>query len=155
MEDVVSHLTFSVTTGPAPEDAKALRLKVFIDEQHFPASVEFDEFDAVSTHISCYHNNQLCGYARVYNSGPDKSIFHVGRICVPKEFRKYGIGKIVMEKADEIIVNNGGIASELSSQYQVQNFYEKCGYSPEGEQYLEEGWPHIKMVKHYSIKEKP
>lgn len=71
----------------------------------------------------------------------------VGRLAVIKEFRGKNIGSKVLKRAEDIIRRDGGKSVILSSQEEVVNFYEKQGYSKEGDLYLDEGCPHILVKK--------
>ena len=44
-------------------------------------------------------------------------------------------------------VKRGAKKASLSAQVQAQGFYESCGYTAEGDTYLDEHCPHIHMTK--------
>ena len=140
-----SELVFSITEDGLPPDGRTIRQSIFIEEQKF--SNEFDSIDDYATHILCYLDGKLCGYARIY-SEDDKSTFHLGRVCVVKDYRKMKLGSKIMNKAEEVAIKKGATKIELSAQCRVIPFYNSLGYTTEGEEYLDEWCPHIKMVKH-------
>ena len=51
----------------------------------------------------------------------------LGNVCVDKQFQKYGFGKKLVEKANEIICSSGNIGILLCHTHLVQ-FYERCGW---------------------------
>lgn len=127
-----------------PDDAMNIRKTVFIDEQGFKD--EFDEIDKIAKHLIIYHNGKAVGVAR-YFSEDNPNEYHVGRVAVLKEYRKYGYGKKIMELILKDLENIGAKTAVLSAQCTAQGFYQKCGFTAVGETYLDEHCPHIKMIK--------
>lgn len=125
-------------------DALKIRITVFVDEQGFKD--EFDDIDEKALHLVMYDDNKPVATCRCfYEDSPE--CWHIGRVAVIKEYRGKGLGKEVMFEAERRIKLKGGKMCELSSQCRAQGFYESCGYVAEGEIYLDEGCPHIKMTK--------
>lgn len=127
-------------------DIKSIREEVFCIEQKFDPKNEFDDIDNESTHIVAYYNNKPIGTARAYK---DKGDYHIGRVAVLKEYRKDGIGKLVIEKLEEQICILGGENIVLSSQINAVGFYKKIGYKEEGKEYYDEHCLHIDMRKKF------
>lgn len=124
-------------------DAIDIRKRVFIDEQGFKN--EFDEIDKIAYHAVIYVKGKYAAAGRLF--GDENKNAHIGRIAVLKDFRGKNLGRLIIDilekKAAELNFTN----IELSAQIHVMDFYSKLGYSPVGEEYLDEGCPHIKMVK--------
>lgn len=127
-----------------PDDAMMIRKTVFIEEQGFKE--EFDEIDKIAKHLIIYHDGKAVGVAR-YFSEDNPNEYHVGRVAVLKEYRKYGYGKKIMELILKDLKNIGAKTAVLSAQCTAQGFYQKCGFTAVGETYLDEHCPHIKMIK--------
>lgn len=124
--------------------AKDIRLTVFVNEQGFVD--EFDDIDDIAWHIELWDQGVPVAVGRMYES--DKpGIFTIGRIAVLKEFRHNNIGKAVMEALEKHAQWLEATAIELSAQCSAEGFYEKLGYIRQGEVYLDQFCPHIKMVK--------
>ncbi|CAN0604662.1 unnamed protein product, partial [Ectocarpus sp. 12 AP-2014] len=71
-----------------------------------------------------------------------------GRVVVEKNERKYGYGKEIMTASlKEISKSFPATPIELSAQTYLIKFYVDLGFSTFGEEYLEDGIPHIRMVK--------
>lgn len=127
-----------------PEEAKALRITVFVDEQGFQE--EFDEADNGAVHIVAFDNGKPVATCRIVKDGIDNRII-LGRICVSKELRGKSIGFEMLDYAAERIKEMGENEIYIHSQYQAKGFYEKCGYTAFGELEYEQDCPHIWMKK--------
>lgn len=126
------------------EDEKKIREEVFMREQGF--TNEFDAIDDAATHIVLYKDGEPAGCCRVF---PDRAAgaYHFGRLAVRKAYRGKEMGRDLMEKAMEYLSSIGGKRIILSAQVQAKGFYMNFGFKPEGEEYLDEHCPHIRMVK--------
>ena len=58
--------------------------------------------------------------------------------------RGTGIGKALM---DRILADNASVPAVLNAQAEVEGFYAKLGFVPEGEVFQEAGIDHIRMTK--------
>lgn len=135
-------MEFKVTKA-LNEDARAIRVEVFVDEQGFLE--EFDEIDDRAFHIVLYKDKKAVATGRIFEKY--NKIYKFGRIAVKKDFRQQNFGRKIMHKLEQVAKENGAIKIELSSQYHAKEFYEKCGYTVVGDVYLEENSPHIMMEK--------
>ncbi|MCY7979780.1 GNAT family N-acetyltransferase [Bacillus inaquosorum] len=124
-----------------------IRKTVFVEEQGCPVSDEFDEFDTLREdcrHILVYHENKPVGTARV------RIVEHVGkleRICILKPYRKFGLGKVIVDALERIVKEQGISAFKLHGQTQAAGFYEKLGYQTASEEFILDGIPHVLMTK--------
>ncbi len=125
------------------QDAINIRTEIFMKEQGFEN--EFDEIDEQCMHLVIYDKVTPIGTCRFYSQ--DNNQYVIGRIAVLSSYRSMGIGKVIVEKAEEYIKKIGGIEVTLSAQVRVQGFYKRMGYACEGEPYLDEYCPHILMKK--------
>lgn len=137
-------MTIRVYENALPEDALYIRTVVFVNEQGFRD--EFDEIDKTCLHLIAYDGDKPIAVCRCFYE-QDVTSWHIGRMAVLKDHRKKGIGRLVMEKAEDEIAKRGGLEAALSSQYPVKGFYEALGYTAEGDIYLDEDYPHILMRK--------
>lgn len=143
-----SKMTIRVYEKALPEDALYIRTVVFVDEQGFRD--EFDEIDKTCLHPIAYDQDKPIAVCRCFYEH-DISSWHIGRMAVLKDYRKKGIGRLVMEKAEEEIAKRGAKEAVLSSQYPVKEFYEALGFTAEGDIYLDENYPHILMRKRLDV----
>ncbi len=127
-----------------------LRVNVFVVEQQC-AYPELDEHDrhAETRHLSGRdESRQLIAYARILPAGLSFPEVSLGRFVVRKDARGQGIGhKLLSEALKEIHTSWPGSAIRISAQDYLQKFYEQYGFTPFSEMYLEDGIPHIEMVK--------
>lgn len=127
-----------------PEEAKQLRIKVFMEEQGFQE--EFDDADIGAVHIVIFENGTAAATCRFFYSA-EKESYIIGRVAVYKEFRRNHYGAALMELAEKEILKRGVRKVSLSAQCRVADFYEKLGYKKQGDVYLNEYCPHIAMTK--------
>ena len=128
------------------EIAKA-RYEVFACEQHIFEENDFDDTDKVSYHVFSYDNNKIVAYLRII----PKEFSHyentgIGRVLVLKEYRRSGLAKKMVDFAIEFITETLKEDSiSLSAQEYISSLYEKCGFVPVSDVYLEVGIPHVEM----------
>ncbi|MBQ7186374.1 MAG: GNAT family N-acetyltransferase [Ruminococcus sp.] len=125
----------------APE-AEAIRREVFMEEQGFHN--EFDDIDKRAYHAVIYTDGKASAVGRLFDG---RSGWHIGRVAVRKEFRGAGLGALVVMSLEEKAASLGAECIRLSAQVRAQGFYERLGYTAEGEEYLDETCPHIAMYK--------
>ncbi len=123
-----------------------LRASVFIVEQQ----IIYNDLDTLD--YSCYHafienNNNIVAYLRIFNKGINFDNISFGRVVTSNLHRKEGLGKILIEKSIEFVLNvmNENII-RLQSQISAVKFYEKMGFLKEGNEYVKEGIVHLNMV---------
>lgn len=127
-----------------PGEAKEIRREVFMKEQGF--CHEFDDIDTISRHIVMFDGGKGVATCRVFWDEKEQC-YDIGRVAVVKEYRGRGMGEKMMLAAEQCIQRMGGKEAALSGQVRVAPFYEKMGYSRQGEEYLDEGCPHVKLKK--------
>lgn len=122
-----------------------LRSEVFIVEQTC-AYQDVDDKDLSAFHVMLFEKDQLIGYTRILPPGISYTEPSIGRVVLKKEFRTQGTGKLLMKQSikqslelfhNQIIV--------ISAQSYLLTFYTGLGFSKEGEEYLEDDIPHVKM----------
>ena len=121
------------------QDAKFIRKQVFIIEQNIPEEEEWDDQDMISDHFVVYDQDQPIATARLLQNN------RVGRVAVLKAYRGQGIGRMIMLEVIRQAHQQDRKFLHLSSQVHAISFYEKLGFSIQGDAYDECGIPHIKM----------
>ena len=121
------------------QDAKFIRKQVFIIEQNIPEEEEWDDQDMISDHFVVYDQDQPIATARLLQNNS------VGRVAVLKTYRGQGIGRMIMLEIIRQAHQQDRKFLQLSSQVHAILFYEKLGFSIQGDAYDECGIPHIKM----------
>ena len=126
-----------------------LRLAVFVVEQNCPYQ-DLDDKDQQSMHLLGYSKEgQLLAYARLLPKGATyKDYPSIGRVVVSKKARSQGLGQPLMLKAiEELQQHFGTDPIKISAQAHLQKFYQSLDFETTGEGYLEDGIPHIAMIK--------
>lgn len=125
-----------------------LRSEVFVVEQDCVYQ-DIDGKDQKALHVLGYHDANLVAYTRIFKKGDYLEEASIGRVVVSAEARKHNFGKEIMNSSIEavsIYFNTSIIV--LSAQTYLKRFYNNLGFIEVGEEYLEDGIPHIKMRKH-------
>jgi predicted GNAT family N-acyltransferase len=119
----------------------ALRHEVFVVGQGVPEDLERDELDAVADHVIALLAGDAVGTGRLLPTGT------VGRMAVAESARGRGVGTAVLECLEACARERGYGVVELHAQLHAAGFYDKAGYTPYGEVYLEAGIEHVSMRK--------
>jgi len=124
-----------------------LRQEVFIVEQNCPY-LDADGKDLKSIHISLYNNQKLVGYCRILPAGVSYSMASIGRVITPADCRGKGYGKAIVQKAiEEIEQHYHTTAIQIGAQAYLKRFYESFGFEDLNQPYLEDGIPHLLMLR--------
>ncbi len=125
--------------------ARAVREAVFVQEQGFHN--EFDGVDPAAEHAALFDGACAVAVGRAYPDPAEPACWHIGRICVLPEYRGQHLGERIMRALEDRAAALGARRVQLSAQVQASGFYQKLGYSAQGEPYLDEHCPHIRMEK--------
>ena len=125
-----------------------LRMEVFVVEQRCPYQ-DADGKDLKGCHLMGYNEeNKLVAYARLLPQHVSYEEVSIGRVVTSPAVRGTGAGKQLMRKAlEEILALFGNVPVRIGAQQYLQEFYEGFGFVTEGEMYMEDGIPHIIMLK--------
>ena len=127
------------------EGAIAVRFRVFVAEQSIPPEEELDDADATATHVIALHQHRTVGTGRLMIR--DEATAIIGRMAVDQEWRRRGIGGLILEHLEEVARSQGMSRSVLNAQEYVKGFYASHGYVEHGGVFLEVEIPHIEMRK--------
>lgn len=124
-----------------------LRSEVFVVEQDCVYQ-DVDNKDQKALHIIGIKDGDVVAYTRIFKSGDYFKNTSIGRVVVNKDQRKYGLGKEIMQASlaaiDQRFPNQ---PIEISAQCYLLKFYTDLGFNAFGEEYLEDGIPHKRMLK--------
>ena len=128
-------------------DAMALRQEVFVIEQDCPY-LDADGKDQHSLHLFAYLRNELVAYIRVVKPGISYPEFSIGRVVSHPTYRGKGYGQLVMKEGIKRIEQDfGKVPIRISAQTYLRRFYQSFGFQATGKEYLEDGIPHIEMIR--------
>ncbi|MGZ4957723.1 MAG: GNAT family N-acetyltransferase [Methylomonas sp.] len=122
------------------EDLRQVRNLVFVEEQQISPEVEFDELDRLCHHF-IVRNSQFRPIATARLSPEGK----IGRMAVLREWRRRGVGRSLLHVLLEKARNLGLTTVTAHAQLAALGFYEKFGFTKEGEAFMEAGIPHQAM----------
>lgn len=127
----------------------ALRQEVFVVEQNC-VYLDSDGKDKQGWHIwGTDQTGKMVACARILPKGISYDNYSsVGRVATALSIRGKGIGKILMREALEWSGQIfGGVPIKISAQQYLERFYSEFGFVQVGTSYLEDGIPHIPMVR--------
>jgi predicted GNAT family N-acyltransferase len=122
-----------------------IRSLVFQLEQGVAAELEFDGNDETADHLLAYLDGQPVGTARIRKLNDHTA--KVERVAVLKTARGVGIGKQIMVESLAFLRKAQVAEVCIHAQDAVRDFYQRLGFEPEGEIFVEAGIPHVKMRK--------
>jgi ElaA protein len=143
----VSIKTFDELTIHELYQILRLRSEVFVVEQDCVYQ-DVDNKDQKALHVIGLKEDEVVAYTRVFKPGDYFDNVSIGRVVVRQDQRKYGLGKQIMlatmAAIDQRFTNK---PIEISAQSYLLKFYTDLGFSAFGEEYLEDGIPHRRMLK--------
>jgi predicted GNAT family N-acyltransferase len=132
------------STEQQRDDAFAVRIAVFVEEQQIPREEELDDADATAIHCVGYLDRRPVAAGRlVVADGYGK----IGRMAVLQPHRGSGLGAQVLDALEREGRSRGLSEFRLSAQMSAKGFYDRADYAADGDVYDEVGIPHVAMVK--------
>lgn len=128
-------------------DILQLRTQVFVVEQDCVYQ-DLDGKDQKALHIVGLLEDKVVAYTRCFKPGDYFKEAAIGRVVVDENHRKDGYGHQIMKASVAAIAAHYQTKTiKLSAQTYLIDFYKSHGFEPVGETYLEDGIPHIAMIK--------
>lgn len=122
-----------------------LRSEIFVVEQDCVYQ-DVDFKDQKALHVFGKKNDKIIAYTRIFKPGDYFENASIGRVVVVANQRKFGYGHQIMKVSIEAIQKHFKVDEiTISAQKYLQKFYESHQFKQIGEEYLEDGIPHIKM----------
>ena len=133
-----------VSSKEEMEKSYAIRTKVFCEEQKISKAIEFDNLDHLCSHFLIFDDKKAIGTARVRQK--DENIFKIERVAVLFEFRRLKVGSVLIKNVIQHFINlNDNVSFILHSQVAVADFYKSLNFILYGDEFFEDGIPHIAM----------
>ena len=127
------------------EDALALRIRVFVDEQGVDAAEELDDLDGESLQMVGLDDTGVIATCRVRDLGEGE--WKLERMAVDRRVRRNGVGGRLLAGTEREARRRGAREMVLHAQRRAEHFYAAHGYVPEGEAFLEAEIEHVRMRK--------
>jgi predicted GNAT family N-acyltransferase len=132
-------------TPPEVWAALALRRAVFVDEQGVPIDEELDGRDDDALHLVAVEpGGAVVGTCRILRAGATATL---GRLAVAGTARGRGLGSRLVAEAERVATAAGASRMTLAAQVDAIALYERAGYEPFGERFLDAGLEHQRMEK--------
>ena len=121
---------------------RAIRFKVFVEEQGVPLELECDDEDERCSHALVYASDDTpIGTGRLLADG------RIGRLAVYREWRGQGAGSALMEYFLNLARTREFASVKLHAQTRATAFYARHGFEAHGEEFMDAGIPHIEMSR--------
>lgn len=125
-----------------------LRSEVFVVEQDCVYQ-DVDGKDQNALHVIGKKENTIVAYTRIFKPGDYFKEASIGRVVVSKKLRHLSYGHELMVASVEAVETSFNTSEiKLSAQKYLEKFYNNLGFKTIGESYLEDGIPHIAMIKY-------
>ncbi|MFI5171188.1 MAG: GNAT family N-acetyltransferase [Chitinophagales bacterium] len=125
-----------------------LRQEVFAVEQNC-VYLDVDGKDQFGDHIFGVDDaGKVMAYCRILQAGSAYPEISIGRVATHPDTRNQGLGKLLMEKAINYIIDKqGAVPIRIEAQYYLEKFYTAFGFESSGSTYLLDGIEHIEMIR--------
>ena len=126
-------------------DLLALRETIFVVEQTCIYH-ELDGMDKIAQHLLVMHDEDVVACLRLLPPVDKEHRVRIGRVAVSKKWRKQGIARVMIKQAVEKARQDfPQIGVFLDAQTYLQGFYLSLGFRTCGNEFLEDGIPHVPM----------
>ena len=123
------------------------RSAVFVVEQNCVYQ-DIDDADPQAIHQLIWKDDQLIAYARILPPGSYFEQLSIGRILTASIIRGQKLGHLLMKEAIAYCKEQYPHQPiKLSAQQYLIEFYRSHGFETIGKGYLEDGIPHIAMIR--------
>lgn len=121
-----------------------LRQNVFVVEQNCVfAEIDGRDAEAGVTHLWIADATGPLSYLRVFDD-EGGGLARIGRVVTAVHARGRGLSGRLMTAALELV---GEVPAVLDAQVDTASFYARFGFVATGAEYLEDGIPHVEMVR--------
>ncbi len=139
MTEIAVH-GFADLDATAAYEVWRLRQEVFVVEQECPyPDLDGRDPEPGTRHVLLREEGALIGYARVLD---DDSEWRIGRMVLARPARGRGLADDVLRVALQVCAGRDVV---LDAQAPLVAWYASHGFTPDGEEFLEDGIPHVPM----------
>lgn len=125
----------------------AARSAVFVVEQSC-AYQDADGYDLDAQHLIVWSGSEVAACLRVLSPRTKYAERSVGRILTTSAFRGTGLGRTLLTRAlERLDAAYPGKPVRIGAQARLSKFYEGFGSQRASEEYMEDGIPHIEMLR--------
>ena len=140
-------LSFQQLSTPELYAVLQLRSEIFVVEQNCVFQ-DMDGSDDQAMHLLGEQAGQLLAYARCFDAGVKFAEASIGRVVTHCSTRGTGMGHALMTTAIAHLAQQWGAQPiRIGAQAHLAPFYRQHGFVEVGEGYLEDGIPHVEMLR--------
>jgi len=122
-----------------------LRSEVFVVEQDCVYQ-DIDGKDQKALHLLGIYDGKVVAYTRLFGPGYYFDNASIGRVVISTAYRDRKWGhSLIQASVDGIKKHFDTRNITISAQLYLKKFYESHGFIQDGDEYLEDGIPHIRM----------
>lgn len=122
-----------------------VRAEVFVVEQNCVYQ-DLDEIDFGSLHVYLEENGRIRAYLRLFYKDKSTGIIQIGRVLTTQ--RGCGLGlHVLLAGIDAAVTIFHARQIYLEAQCYAIGFYEKTGFHVISDEFLEDGIPHVQMIR--------
>lgn len=125
------------------------RQQVFAIEQDC-VYLDVDGVDPACWHLAAWSDTQAepLAYARIVAPGVKYAEASIGRVITTPAARGTGLGRELVRRAvAQAVALYPGQGIRISAQAHLSRFYGGFGFERVGEEYMEDGIPHVEMLR--------
>lgn len=138
---------FNQLTTQQLHDLMRLRIDVFVVEQNCPYP-EIDGRDTDALHVLGTEDEKIVAYTRILPAGSVFPEVSFGRVLVAESHRGKRLGHDLLKcTLSTIEAHHGPVPVRISAQVYLVAYYQQYGFKIAGEEYLEDGLPHVDMLR--------
>jgi predicted GNAT family N-acyltransferase len=126
------------------DEALELRRRVFVGQQGVTLDADRDGLDPTALHLVAVDDGRVIGTCRLVFDGP---LARLGRMAVEDDYRGRGLGAAILTEAEQQARAAGSERIRLHAQIAARSLYERGGFVVQGQEFMEEGIPHLTMEK--------
>ena len=137
---------FSALTSAELYNILTIRNEVFVVEQNC-IYLDTDNKDQHAWHLLGYINEKLVAYSRILPPGISYLEASIGRVVTHSSIRRNGIGIELMKESIKKTINQFEVTNiRIGAQSYLIKFYSSLGFAVAGNEYMEDGIPHVEML---------
>jgi ElaA protein len=133
--------------APSLYELLKLRVEVFVVEQATPyPELDGRDLQAETRHFWLEsHAGEVISILRLLEEHPGgHKGFRIGRVCTKREARGQGHARRLLQAA---LAEVGDFPCRLNAQTYLEEMYVSQGFVRDGEEFLDDGIPHVPMIK--------
>ena len=127
---------------------RAIRERVFVEEQQCPPPEEWDGFDAEARHVLLLADGRPAGAARWRVASHDgRAAAKLERFAILPPYRGLGLGRALVAWTAADAQRAGFAHQVLHAQAHLEAFYGQFGFARTGPDFWEAGIRHVPMAR--------